>query len=164
MSLTARSIRVAVFSAALAMLAAAAAQAQKPVLTKSVDEPGRTPYFSESSLGRDCQLSCAFTFTPVPAGYRLVVTYTSVAYHNEYPGGGSVRLFLGYQSNLGDTYKGRLPVATPLDMMPGGTDFDVSVPFSAYVEPEGTPIIRISGNLVNLNAQATLTGYLVSLA
>ena len=163
MSLSFRLIRTLFIGAVVTVVAASAAHAQKPVLTKNVDEPGRTPYFSESSVGSNCGGSCAFAFTVVPTGYRLVVTYASVSYHNEYAGGGSIRLRMGYTSNRGSTYKAQLPVATPLDMMPGSNDFELSVPFTAYVEAEGMPIIRISGNMMNLNAEATLTGYLVSL-
>ena len=163
MSSTFRLIRTLLFSTMVTLVAASVAHAQKPVLTKNIDEPGRTPYFSQSGVGSNCGGSCDFAFTAVPAGYRLVVTYASVSYHNEYAGGGSIRLRMGYISNNGSTYKAQLPVATPLDMMPGNSDFELSVPFTAYVEPTGMPIIRISGNMVNLNAEATLTGYLVSL-
>lgn len=71
-----------VFAASMFVsLATTTAHAQKPALTKSTDEPGRSPYFSSAyrycANNGVCQIS---SFKPVPVGFLLVVTHASVVY------------------------------------------------------------------------------------
>src|SRR5260370_33701963 len=48
-----------------------------PALTSSMDEPGRTPYFSRNAPNCSAVTYCVTLFAPVPTGQRLVVTNVS---------------------------------------------------------------------------------------
>ncbi len=53
----------------------AIAQAVRAALVRNQDEPGRNPYFETRDVL--CTSVCLATFSPVPAGQRLVVTFVS---------------------------------------------------------------------------------------
>lgn len=70
----------------------AIAQAVRAALVRNQDEPGRNPY----SQNAECSGSgCSVTFSPVPAGQRLVVTFLNGAVAAD-PG---TALFLGGHSH-----------------------------------------------------------------
>ena len=71
-------IALVVLFCCFALLPAGASAAGKPVLTESVDEPGRTPY-QEGVSASACNFAgdCDILFTTVPAGVRRVVEHVS---------------------------------------------------------------------------------------
>lgn len=54
----------------------AIAQAVRAALVRNPDEPGRNPYFETRYVLCTSEV-CESTFSPVPAGQRLVVTFVS---------------------------------------------------------------------------------------
>ena len=150
-----RRIALCTLAALLFAFTSASAHAQKPVLTKSTDEPGRTPY--ASSVSQTCPASfCVFSFNPVPAGFRLVVMHATILYQTTT---NSVNLVFLQQTPL--TYLDILPVPTPA----GGGFVISSNPITYYVEPQATPSLTVenaAGGAFS-PAVATLTGYLVAI-
>ncbi len=154
--------------AALALFAPSlTAVAQRPVLTRNADEPGRNPYqqtvlFNQTAANCPNDFYCVANFDIVPAGYRLVVTYASARFvqNTGYVG--------AYASLMIDGY-----IFGPEIMLPGGT-LDAVVheyyfgggPVTFYVEAGHTPSIAVSGGSVRRSntAQVSIAGYLVPLS
>ena len=137
------------------VLATAFAQAQKPALTKSVDEPGRSPY--TSNVVQSCPLfSCSFVFKPVPVGFRLVVTHASVWYKTDSTSG--VTYALLSQTPSGQSYREYLPLPT----LTGSRYVVSSSPVTYYVEPGQTPQIDVTNSL-EFPGEASISGYLVAI-
>ena len=134
---------------AVLVLATVCAQAQKPALTKSVDEPGRSPYTSR--VLDICRAGCVLNFTPVPAGFRLVVTHVAVGFTS------TLLSKYVYLQSGNDTFSAFfLPVPNPA----GDDYFITSTPVTYYVEPGVTPQMVVPGTAT---ATATIVGYLVAI-
>lgn len=136
-------------------LAAISAQAQKPVLTKSIDEPGRTPYTQTVTPSCDiARLFCNANFNAVPPGFRLVVTHASLFY--------SARPAPNYSLIAGAAHDVflYLPTTTPIDADGSSRTYIVSSPVTYYVDAGRTPQIEVYNGLY---VSATLSGYLVAL-
>jgi hypothetical protein len=119
-----------VFAASMFVsLATTSAHAQKPALTKSTDEPGRSPYFSSANQYCATDGECLMSFKPVPAGFRLVVTHASAVYVPAINSGHLDNLvFLRQSSDFADwTY---LPAPSSI-----GASSVTSAPITFYVEP-----------------------------
>jgi hypothetical protein len=149
-----------VFTAfAFVSLAATTAHAQKPALTKSIDEPGRSPYFSSvTQFCADSGLCPISSFKPVPAGFRLVVTHVSVDY--------VPNTFIGHSDNL-IYLQESLVFSSPHVYLPApssvGTRLVTSAPITFYVEPGSTPVITAL-NASSLNfISGSIVGYLVAI-
>jgi hypothetical protein len=147
-----------VLTASVFVSLAATAHAQKPVTTKSTDEPGRSPYFSYASQSCFANVSCEVThFKAVPAGFRLVVTHASASYS---PIVTSVRfddlVVLGQSSDAAGTF-----VFLPAPSSVGRT-FVVSAPLTFYVDPGSTPILVFSNAAPGMLMFGSITGYLVA--
>jgi hypothetical protein len=136
-------------------LAATSANAQKSVLTKSIDEPGRTPYTQTVTPSCDIALLfCNANFNAVPAGFRLVVTHASLFY--------SARPTLNYSLIGGaasDVFL-YLPTTTPIYDSGSSRTYIVSTPVTYYVDAGRSPQIEVYNGLY---VSATLSGYLVTL-
>lgn len=136
-------------------LVAARARAQKPVLTKNIDEPGRTPY--TQTVTPSCNIAllfCNANFNAVPPGFRLVVTHASLFY--------SARPASNYSLISGaasDVFL-YLPTTTPIDDNGSSRTYIVSSPVTYYVDAGRSPRVEVYNGL---DVSATLSGYLVAL-
>jgi hypothetical protein len=139
-------------------LAATTAHAQKPAITKSVDEPGRSPYFSSVDQGCATSGLCSIrSFKRVPAGFRLVVTHASVLYVPDTSSGHLDNLVsLEITSDL--EYVAYLPAPSSV-----GSRLVTSAPITFYVEPGSTPEITVGNAAVGYFIHGSITGYLVAL-
>jgi hypothetical protein len=138
-------------------LAATTAHAQKPALTKSIDEPGRSPYFSSSSQYSPTDGEYLMSFKPVPAGFRLVITYVSVFYTPATNSGHLDNLVaLRQSSNFADFVC--MPAPSSI-----GTSSVTSAPITFYVEPGSTLYITVHNSSHGNSIFGTITGYLVAL-
>lgn len=142
------------------------ANAQKPILTRNADEPGRAPYqqnvfINQTTTSCPNNFYCVVSFDPVPAGYRLVITYASARFSQgtAYSGAYSVLSTDGSLSG-------------PQILVPGGTLVgpDLAKYFSGgaltfYVDAGHSPSILLAGYniLTGLTSQANISGYLVAL-
>ena len=148
--------------AGLMLYVPAMAVAQRPAIPKNIDSPKRTPYQAFSQV-ENCTQICTFTFTPVPAGYRLVVTYASSFFQNGVPGSQAYAT-AGYQQ---DQEQFQPLIYLPLPAAIASPNYlqlaQLSAPVSYYVESGFTPNLRLYGSFASFYGQATLTGYLVSL-
>jgi hypothetical protein len=136
-------------------LAAISADAQKPVLTKSIDEPGRTPY--TQTVTPSCNIAllfCNANFNVVPPGFRLIVTHASIFYSARL--GGNYSLISGAASDV-FLY---LPTTTPIEDNGSSRTYIVSSPVTYYVDAGRSPQIQVYNGL---DVSATLSGYLVTL-
>jgi len=135
-------------------LLSASAQAQKPALTKSIDEPGRAPYLSY--VVQPCQGAeiCKIQFKAVPAGFRLAVTYVSVVY---VPSGADDNLISLGQSPSNSMY---LFLPAPVSV---GLNRMTSSPITFYVEPGSAPEITVFNSAKGYYISGSITGYLVAL-
>ena len=140
-------------TATVATVTAAPAHAQRPALTKNVDEPGRSPYFSQASGPCDFTI-CLLNFKAVPAGFRLVVTHASVIFTKS--GAGSSTQVILQQTPL--TYQDFLSTSSL-----GGLDYIASSPVMFFVEAGAAPQIEVFRGVANGAAFGTLNGYLVAL-
>ena len=145
------------FSGAAAMflfaVSAPLALAQRPALTKSVDEPGRTPYFDVVENFTPCSpsSSCGVVFKAVPAGYRLVVTHVSVYIV-------SCSSTLAYLTSAAGLSRA---IFLPTPVAVGNGSCVSSGPITYYGEPGETPRVYEVGNSTT-GLHASLTGYLVT--
>ena len=139
-------------AAATIMLLSATTQAQKPAITKSIDEPGRTPYTSE--IKGNCDGSCNVQFKTVPAGLRLVVTYISASYITVPNASGPTLASLD-----GGSAFLLLPLVAPATNNGTIRSFILSSPVTYYVEPGSAPRFNVSNSS---SFSASLFGYLVS--
>ncbi|HMH12797.1 MAG TPA: hypothetical protein VK578_06785 [Edaphobacter sp.] len=157
MLIRSRFFAVCAFSAVLFAFTVPFAQAQKPALTKSVDEPGRSPYFDQGK--GTCDQLCFVTFKAVPAGFRLVVTHASVVF---YSFAGSEKFVFLQQNPL--TYQQFLPAPG----LTGGFDgtaysYVASSPVTFYVEAGATPQLGVNRTALNSSAFGSISGYLVAI-
>jgi hypothetical protein len=133
-------------------LLSASAQAQKPAITKSIDEPGRTPYISE--IKGNCDGSCSVAFKAVPAGFRLVATYIGASYISiPNASGPSLASLDGGPAFL------YLPTVAPVTNNGVTRFFVLSSPIVYYVESGLAPRFNV-GNSGSFTA--SLFGYLVA--
>jgi hypothetical protein len=138
-------------------LAATTAQAQKPALTKSTDEPGRSPYFSFANQYCATNGECLMSFKPVPAGFRLVVTHASAVYVPATNFGHLDNLvFLRQSSDFADWAYLPAPSST-------GASSVTSAPITFYVEPGSTLYITVRNSSSGTYISGSITGYLVAL-
>ncbi len=145
-------------AAVLVSLLATSAHAQKPAITKSVDEPGRSPYH-QFVQGTCFAGSCRIAFKAVPTGFRLVVTHLSLivvsngllAYLSDNPA------FDGVAAPDGTTNAIVLP-EFPRVAGSGLTISSSLVTF--YVDAGKSPNIVLTGTGI---PSASINGYLVAL-
>lgn len=156
-----RSLALTAFAALTFAFAPAIVHAQKPALTKSVDEPGRVPYNSSLSLQSCSNGGCSVYFAPVPPGYRLVITYVSVLVASSTPVSGYISLTTTAAGTTNTPEEMYLPVPVPTG--PNSGISIVSAPISFYAEPGSAPFIFVSTYLSQGSVTASLTGYLVAL-
>ena len=69
----------------LATESRAIAQAVRAARVRNQDEPGRNPYFETRGDSTCVSGACTLTFSPVPSGQRLVVTFVSSGYSSFSP-------------------------------------------------------------------------------
>jgi hypothetical protein len=139
-------------AAIVIMLLSASAQAQKPAITKSIDEPGRTPYTSE--IKGTCDGSCNVQFKAVPAGFRLVATYIGASYISIPNASGPS--FASLDGGPAFLY---LPPVTAATNNGVTRSFILSTPITYYVESGNAPRFNV-GNSGSFTA--SLFGYLVA--
>jgi hypothetical protein len=121
----------------------AIAQVVRAALVRNQDEPGRNPYSQNAAcFGSGCNL----TFSPVPAGERLVVTFVNAAIS----GSGGAPLLLGGHGQDGRYF------ATA-----NSSQAIVNTPVVAYYDAGETPILTCSCS--SLLIESTLSGYYVAL-
>ena len=141
------------------------ALAQKPVLTRNADEPGRSPLQQNVLINQTADSCpnddyCVVNFDPVPAGYRLVITYASARFDQ--------------LASDPAAYSALAIDGSPFGMqtiLPGGADSSLhrfylgagAVTF--YVDAGHTPSILFSGFNIRTGdtSQAAISGYLVAL-
>ncbi|MFN2544172.1 MAG: hypothetical protein ABR600_06320 [Actinomycetota bacterium] len=135
--------------------------ANNPVATSDVNQPGRLVYQQSELFSQDPNVCtnfvCSFTFDPVPAGHRLVITYASAQF--KLADGGkepSVELTSGDDFIL-------LPPAAPLAfdkyLSAGQVTF--------FVGPGQAPTMELQGQFiqpVSNTAEISISGYLVPLS
>ena len=138
----------------------AIAHAQKPVITRNADEPGRTPYNSSFPL-QSCLNGCPVYFAPVPAGYRLVIPYMSVLFASATPTASYVSLTTTAAGTTNTPEEMYLPIPVPTG--PNSSVYVVSAPIHFYAEPGSTPFMFLSADLSQGQVTGSLTGYLVAL-
>jgi hypothetical protein len=139
-------------------LAATTAQAQKPALTKSTDEPGRSPYFSSVYQYCPATTVCRIgSFKPTPAGFRLVITHVSVIYKpSSDPAHFDNEVYLQQSSDPGSF--AYLPAPSSV-----GYQLVASAPITFYVEPGSTPEITVANAAGGFYMHGSITGYLVAI-
>ncbi|HUJ50422.1 MAG TPA: hypothetical protein VLW25_09485 [Bryobacteraceae bacterium] len=130
----------------------AIAQAVRAALVRNQDEPGRNPYFETRGDSVCASGACSLTFSAVPAGQRLVVTFVSTGYSSFAPPPSFVILetpnkhvqwFQTFQTDSTSSY--------------------MSSPVVAYYEAGETPVLLcgVAGGSSGLSG--TLSGYYISL-
>ncbi len=153
----------ALFVAAL-IPCAVTAHAQKPALTQNIDEKGRVPY--HSSNNNNCNLpNCTVSFSPVPSGYRLVITdfsmhYIAGAQSTIYPY--QLSYLEGGAGSPSDTRPYRRFLPTPV-YIGAGYEYVSSGSVTYYVDALGTPSLVAFDNLYVGFIEADINGYLVNL-
>lgn len=141
--------------------------AQRPALTQSVDEPGRTPYADSQTV--NCfspvfLVDCGITFKPVPPGYRLVVTHASLYFAVNR--GAAALAYLTEDKNNSFEYlpaPGLVYASTTPDLDGQYSNYyTVSAPLTFYAEPNGRVRVHVS-DPNSKELKASLTGYLVAI-
>jgi hypothetical protein len=139
-------------------LATTTSHAQKPAITKSTDEPGRSPYFSSAyrycANNGVCQIS---SFKPVPVGFRLVVTHASVVY--------VPATYSGHLDNLVSLQQSSDAESSAYFPSPSsiGANSVASAPITFYVDPGSTPEITVANSSSGNFIYGSITSYLVAL-
>lgn len=156
-----RIFRALSLAAVLAALLPTTSQAQRPVLTKNVDERGLVPYMSSVQsfclVDGDCVIS---TFKPVPAGFRLVITHVS-CYYVVITAVGHLPNYAYVGSSSGDDVV-YIPITiAPINSFQGGAVG--STPLTFYVEPGAKPVLTLANTGLASYPQATIVGYLVAI-
>ena len=153
-----RCMWIAAGLAALSMVIAlgtetrAIAQAVRAALVRNQDEPGRNPYFETRGDSVCVSGACTLTFSPVPAGQRLVLTFLSTGYSSFAPPprfivletpNKHVQWFQTFMTDSASSY--------------------MSSPVVAYYEAGETPVLLcgVAGGTTGLSG--TLSGYYISL-
>lgn len=133
--------------------------ATNPVLTESVDEPGRSPFqmsaYSDSG-------TLIFDYV-VPTGKRLVILYASVGFvPDNQVSNPKVALLrtITKEGTFGNTFQ-YLPV--PTTAAGQSSNLYSSGPVIFYVEPGSSPAIEAFGSAISPSLAGNLTGYLVSI-
>jgi hypothetical protein len=93
---------------------------------------------------------CIVTFSAVPAGKRLVITYASVRFSDN-----GIRIAYVFFPG------GFFPLPAPVAV--GSGNLITAGPVTAYFEPGQTPVIRIDTLPAGTSVNAFLSGYFVSL-
>jgi hypothetical protein len=150
---------------AVAIASGAALAQPKPALVQDRDEPGRDPYLETVLQTLDdahCfspglpRTKCWATFSPVPAGKRLVVTYVAVwAY---YAAAGTPPI--AYVAN-GIAPAMLLPAMT----VTSPPVYQIGTPTTMFFNPSQVPTIHVEAQNLDPNATiyATIAGYFVTL-
>jgi hypothetical protein len=142
------------------------ANAQKPALVRNQDEPGRNYYvenvfFNQSASTCAGGATCAVVFPPVPAGFRLVVTYVSALYRLVPNTTGA------YVSLAGDAGLFTRQIDLPAPVYTGSIYTVTSAPVMFFVEPGNTPVVYLNGDQVSqalgFSSHVSLVGYLVAI-
>ena len=135
----------------------------RAALIQNVDEPGRNPY-QETQFATCAGQNCNFTFEPVPAGKRLVLTHVNG--YVDVKGGTFPNSYL--QSSFGGSQYATV-------FIPGekGTVFsnstrivynaNVQAYFGPGEQPSAAYLLFSTPDLFNGGALLSLTGYYVSL-
>jgi hypothetical protein len=140
-----------------------------PAIAASIDEPGRAPYVtSVLELGKNCGagFECDFSFTPVPAGHRLVVQEISGFIQFNFSPGGWIEVFLsasGAPYGQGQTI---VNLTTFGNTTFGGTRASFTQPLHAYFDAGDVPVISVqarNGSFPNDTSTEVgeLRGYLI---
>ena len=156
-----RSFAMTVSAALLFAFVPTIAQAQRPVITRNADEPGRVPYNSSFPLQSCSNGGCAVYFAPVPAGYRLVITYMSVLFSSATPTPSYISLTTTAAGTTDTPEEMYLPL--PVSAGPNSGVYVVSAPIHFYAEPGSTPFMFLAAELSQGQVTGSLTGYLVAL-
>jgi hypothetical protein len=158
-----RIVALLVFSTALSALVSTPAHAQKPALTQNIDEKGRVPYQdTEVKLCTNMgNVDCGLTFTQVPAGYRLVVTYVSAFFYlNSSSNPYYIGLYGGYNLPNGTQSSTIILIPTAI----GGNGYAVSSQVTYYVDQSYYPSFDAPGAAIGKYVVGTISGYLINLS
>ncbi len=142
--------------------------AANPVMTRSVDEPARVPYFVSGQPSCPFLNECFLTGTAVPAGKRLRVTRIQGALLSQ----SSVvanTTFAALQPQGDQFNKYVIFPITPFNAAFYGTSLGFAFETDVYFEAGQTPEIQIgtsfTGNFDSgLGTRLTIVGYLVDVA
>jgi hypothetical protein len=126
-----------------------------PVITSRMDDPGRIPY--ESYVAGDCYTSnlCEFSFSPVPAGHRLVIQHVSIV--GAASGPGVVQATLATPIAFSDFFVPTAPTGVVYT-------FVQDEPVLVSVDPGVSQTLSVGffgGSAMIKYAQATLSGYML---
>lgn len=130
----------------------AIAQAVRAALVRNQDEPGRSPYFETRGDSVCVSGACTLTFSPVPVGQRLVLTFLSTGYSSFAPPPSIVILETpNKHAQWFQTFK------------TDSTSSYMSSPVVAYYEAGDTPVLLcgVAGGSSGLSG--TLSGYYITL-
>lgn len=154
--------------AVVALATGAPAQAQtRAALVKNIDEPGRTPYQSviEFNAGDGCTSNiCNFvSFTPVPAGKRLVVDHLSAMVGVT---GGGRPAVTAFSTSLCTNCNNRALIAGWVDTgftpVSGVNFWILDRPLTVYFEAGETPRLKmIATTNFSVVGNASLVGHLI---
>jgi hypothetical protein len=152
--------------ATVAALVQVANTATNPVLTSSIDDPGRNPYV-EFQYAPSCinQGICTLSFSAVPAGKRLVLTNISGQFHLTVAGTEAQVLLT---TNIGNPHFYDVP-AIPQGISNGTNEFRVvNQTILAFGEAGTTADVRVvlGGGVFTGspdNVSFTLSGYYINL-
>jgi hypothetical protein len=157
--------RVALVIGAVCTLAAPPALAQaRAALVQSVDEPARNPY-QETLSNTTCRTTtvCAFDFTTIPAGKRLVLTHISG--YVDTAGGTLPNVFVS--SSFGGSQYATLALTGVRGPTSGlGTrifiNHNVLAYYGAGESVRGVYHVNGTGDTMSGGALLTLTGYFIN--
>ncbi len=136
----------------LATESRAIAQVVRAALVRNQDEPGRNPYFETRGDSICVSGACNLTFSPVPAGQRLVVTFVSTGYSAFAPPppfviletpSKHVQWFQTFATDSTSSY--------------------MSSPVVAYYDAGETPVLLCSAAGGTTGLSGTLSGYYINL-
>ncbi len=159
-------VRTLIFAASLSILSTAISYAQKPALVENVDERGRVPY--QQTVTATCltiDQSCVAKFPPIPAGYRLVVTYITGSFQSaEARTGLYAELYgtLPLPGSTGNDYVPMILVMNSMGYATGGYVYILSTPLSYYLNAGDTPVLFLQNGFTS-QLRASLVGYLVAI-
>ena len=164
-------IRAAALGAVVSTIFVVPVAAQKSVLTKNTDEPGRTPYevSSQFSTVTGCESQCshyislgsvyAFDLPAVPAGKRLIIKSVSAFL----PGSG-VGLRIGFQTQqVLSTQSFKWVSGGPFFVTPdaGLTVLSAQTTFITYGPGESPHVQLLLPNASNFDGTVAVQGYLI---
>jgi hypothetical protein len=160
LSLSFAFLRAGCAAAFLALASAGAAAASRPIVTESIDEPGRTPY--QENRQNLCGLSqgCEIVYSAVPAGVRRIVDRISCEGLTDTANSVSFLSLLPYD---GAALRAFIPVTTG----PLAKEFLVNTATQIYFDTGDTPTvfglpIELSGAAIT-SLECTLVGHDIAL-